>query len=121
MAFQYQTIMSTPLTNTMSANLAIAMTAASSTTIDTMPSWMSISHGETIGTDHPVPKRSIKKKLASAGRAFKGFFKDHSKIYRVETTDTANLVSEHSVIEELSSAGSAIKGFFEDHAKMYRV
>jgi hypothetical protein len=71
------------LTNTMSANLAIAMTAASSTTINTMPSWMSISHGETIGTDHPVPKWSLKKKLGDVGSGFKGFFKDQAKIYRM--------------------------------------
>jgi hypothetical protein len=113
MAFQYQTIMS--------ANLTTALATSSSTTINTMPSWMSISHGETIGTDHPVPKWSLKKKLGNVGSAFKGFFKDHAKIYRIETTDTANLVSEHSVTEELSAAGSAVKGFFKDHAKIYRV
>jgi hypothetical protein len=58
------------------------LSSASSAIIETMPSWMSISAGETIGTDHPTPKPSLKKGLCSAGRAFKGFFVDHAKIYR---------------------------------------
>ena len=66
----------------MSGNLTI-MSTVSSTPMETMPSWMSISHGETIGTDIPMSKWTLKKKLCDAGSGFKDFFKGQAKIYRV--------------------------------------
>jgi hypothetical protein len=77
----------------MSANIA-NISAVSSTEITTrksrddiiktMPSWMSISEGETIGTDHPKAKCSLKQKLGAFGRGFKQFFTEQGQIYRIE-------------------------------------
>jgi hypothetical protein len=67
----------------MSINIANIMTTITNAPIDTMPSWMSISEGETIGTDHPVEKCSLKKKLGVAGSAFKKFFGEQAKVYRI--------------------------------------
>jgi hypothetical protein len=36
-----------------------------------------------IATVAPKAKASLKRKLISAGRAFKSFFKDHAKMYRI--------------------------------------
>ena len=50
------------------------------------PRWMRVlSKGELLETDTTVPvvKRSLLQRLCDIGRAFKSFFKDHAKIYRV--------------------------------------
>jgi hypothetical protein len=66
----------------MSSNMITMMSTVSSTPMDTMPSWMSISEGDG-GADAPAQKASLKKKLGAAGSAFKGFFKDQAKVYRM--------------------------------------
>jgi hypothetical protein len=53
------------------------------TSEDNMPHWMRVSKGETIGTETPVARRTMKQMLCDAGRAFKTFFKDHAKMYRM--------------------------------------
>jgi hypothetical protein len=80
---------------------------------------MSISHGETIGTDHPTPKESFTEQLSNAGSGFKGFFADQAKMCRIETDATGN--PKTSLKKELRAAGRAFKGFFKDHAKVYRI
>jgi hypothetical protein len=56
------------------------------TPVAKMPKWMRvISKGELFEPDTslPVAKQSLTQKLCVAGSAFKSFFKDHAKIYRV--------------------------------------
>jgi hypothetical protein len=67
----------------MSANMTSNLSTIYSGEIATMPSWMSISEGETIGTDLPAKKTTLKQKLSGAGSSFKHFFGDHAKMYRV--------------------------------------
>lgn len=101
----------------MSSNLTTAMSTVSSTPMETMPSWMSISEDDVANADIPLARWTLTKKPRTAGHASRVTYEE----VPVETNGVVIPATKSSLKKKLCNVYSGFKGFFKGQSKIYRV